>query len=67
MGAPRPIEKLRLTSGMRYLAVMTSFDPTNSVLAAEPLIRLSVFAAALALLMVWEFLASRRHLTVGRR
>ena len=51
---------------MRYSAVMTGLDPTTGVLAAEPLIRLGVFAAVLASLMVGEFLAPRRRLTVGR-
>lgn len=51
---------------MRYSVVMTGLDSTNGVLAAEPLIRLGVFAAVLALLMVGEFLIPRRELTVGR-
>ena len=45
---------------------MTGLDPTNGVLATEPLIRLGVFAAVLALLMAWELLAPRRPLSVGR-
>ncbi len=45
---------------------MTGLDPTNGVLAAEPLIRLGVFAAVLALLMAWELLAPRRSLSVRR-
>ncbi len=45
---------------------MTGLDPTNGVLAAEPLIRLAVFATVLALLMAWEQTAPRRSLTVGR-
>jgi sterol desaturase/sphingolipid hydroxylase (fatty acid hydroxylase superfamily) len=52
---------------MRYSAVMTGLDTTNSILDAEPLIRVSVFAAVLAGLMAWEHLAPRRRLTVGRR
>ena len=51
---------------MRYSAVMTGLDPPHGVLAAEPFIRLGVFAAVLALLMAWELLAPRRQLTVGR-
>ena len=51
---------------MRYSAVMIDLDPTNGTLAAEPLIRLGVFAAVLALLMAWELLTPRRQLTVGR-
>ncbi|MBA3666727.1 MAG: sterol desaturase family protein [Sphingomonas sp.] len=45
---------------------MTGLDTTSGGLAAEPLIRLGVFAAALAFLMAWELLAPRRQLTVGR-
>ncbi len=52
---------------MRYWAGMPDLDSPNDILAAEPLIRLVVFAAALALLMAWELLAPRRQLTVGRR
>jgi sterol desaturase/sphingolipid hydroxylase (fatty acid hydroxylase superfamily) len=51
---------------MRYPAAMTGPDPTHGVLAAEPLIRLGVFAAVLALLITWELLAPRRPLLVGR-
>ena len=51
---------------MRYSAVMTGLDPTNGVLAVEPMIRLGVFAAVLALLMTWELMAPRRPLTVDR-
>jgi len=46
---------------------VTGLDPANDVLAAEPLIRLGVFAAVLALLLAWEFLAPRRQPAVGRR
>ena len=52
---------------MRYVATMNGFDPTNGAVAAEPLIRVSFFAAALTVLMVWEFLAPRRSLTIRRR
>ncbi|MEO7634702.1 MAG: sterol desaturase family protein, partial [Sphingomicrobium sp.] len=45
---------------------MTGLDPPTGVLAAEPLIRLGMFAAVLALLVVWELLAPRRRPTVGR-
>lgn len=45
---------------------MTGLDSTNGVLAAEPLIRLGVFAAVLVLLVAWEFLAPRRQAAVGR-
>ena len=45
---------------------MVGIDITSGVLAAEPLIRLSVFAAVLAGLVAWEFLAPRRKLVVGR-
>ena len=51
---------------MRYSVVMSGLDPTNGVLAAEPLIRLGAFTAVLALLIAWELLAPRRQLTVGR-
>ena len=51
---------------MRYCATMTSLDPTSGVLAAEPLIRLGVFAAVLTVLVVGEMLAPRRSLAVGR-
>jgi len=51
---------------MGYSAFMTGIDTTNGGLAAEPLIRLGVFAAVLALLMAWELLAPRRQPTVGR-
>jgi len=51
---------------MGYSAFMTGIDTTNGGLAAEPLIRLGVFAAVLTLLMAWELLAPRRQLTVGR-
>ena len=51
---------------MRYSVVMSGLDPTNGVLAAEPLIRLGAFTAVLALLIAWERLAPRRQLTVGR-
>ncbi len=45
---------------------MTGPDSANAMLEAEPLIRLGVFAAVLAGLMAWEFMAPRRALTVGR-
>ena len=64
--SPDALEKLRHAGAMRYSAVMTGLNPTNGVFAAEPLIRLSVFAAGLAALMAWELLAPRRPLTVGR-
>ncbi len=51
---------------MRYSVGMTGLHPPNGLLAAEPLIRLGVFAAVLALLMAWELAAPRRQLTVGR-
>ena len=51
---------------MRYWAFMTGLDPTNGVLAAEPLIRLGIFAAVLTLLIAGELLAPRRQLTVDR-
>ena len=51
---------------MRYWAFMTGLDPANGVLAAEPLIRLGVFAAVLTLLIAGELVAPRRSLTVGR-
>ncbi len=51
---------------MRYSAAMTGLDPTDGVLAAEPLIRLGVFAAVLSLLMAGELLAPRRRLRIGR-
>jgi len=51
---------------MGYSAFMTGIDTTNGGLAAEPLIRLGVFASVLALLMAWELLAPRRQPTVGR-
>ncbi|MEP7350934.1 MAG: sterol desaturase family protein [Sphingorhabdus sp.] len=51
---------------MRYSVVMTGPDPTINDFAAEPLIRFGVFAAVLALLLVWEFLAPRRSLTVEK-
>ncbi len=41
-------------------------DQTNQVFDAEPLIRLAVFAAVLALLVSLELVAPRRRLTVGR-
>jgi len=50
---------------MRYSAVMTGLDP-EGVLAAEPLIRLGVFAVVLGLLMAFELVAPRRKRTVGR-
>ena len=46
---------------------MTGPDTANNFLDAEPLIRFGVFAAVLAGLMAWEFMAPRRALTVGRR
>lgn len=39
---------------------------TDAVLAAEPAIRLMVFVAVLAVLMVWELLAPRRRRAVPR-
>ena len=51
---------------MGYSAFMNGLDTTNGGLAAEPLIRLGVFAAVLALLVAWELLAPRRQPTVGR-
>ena len=51
---------------MRYGAFMIGLDPTNGVLAAEPLIRLGVFAAVLTVLIAGELLAPRRPLTVPR-
>ena len=45
---------------------MSVLNSTNSVLAIEPLIRLGVFVAVLAVLTQWEFVAPRRQLTVGR-
>jgi len=51
---------------MRYSVVMTGPDPTIDDFTAEPLIRFGVFAAVLALLLMWEFLAPRRPLTVNR-
>ena len=52
---------------MRYGTVMTGLGPTNGVLAAEPLIRLGVFAAVLMLLVIGEILAPRRQFTLRRR
>ena len=46
---------------------MTGPNTANNMLDAEPLIRLGVFAAVLAGLMVWEYLAPRRQLAVNRR
>jgi len=51
---------------MGYSGVMTGLNPSNGVLAAEPLIRLGAFAAVLALLMAWEIVAPRRQLMVRR-
>ena len=51
---------------MRYLSVMTGPDLTSAVLAAEPLIRLGVFVAVLAMLVAGELLAPRRQLTMRR-
>ena len=51
---------------MRYPDIMSVLNSTNSVLAIEPLIRLGIFVAVLAILMGWEFAAPRRQLTVGR-
>ena len=51
---------------MRYWALMTGLDPTNGVLAAEPLIRLGVFATVLTVLIAGELLAPRRQFTVRR-
>ena len=51
---------------MRYLFVMTGPDLTSAVLAAEPLIRLGVFVAVLAMLVAGELLAPRRQLTMRR-
>ncbi len=51
---------------MRYPAVMAGLHPANGVLAAEPLIRLGVFAAVLALLVAWELLAPRRQPSTSR-
>ncbi len=45
---------------------MTGLDSANGLLAAEPMVRLAIFAAVLALLVVWELLAPRRRLTVRR-
>ncbi len=45
---------------------MAGTNLMDAVLSGEPLIRLGVFAAVLAGLMAWEFLAPRRELTVGR-
>ena len=45
---------------MRYPAAMLASDPLPGLLAAEPLIRLGVFAGVLALLVAWEALAPRR-------
>jgi len=47
---------------------MPLIDPQfdAALLAREPVIRLSVFASLLALLMLWEVLAPRRVLTLGR-
>ena len=46
---------------------MTGPNTANNMLDAEPLIRLGVFAAVLAGLMVWEYLAPRRQRAVNRR
>ncbi len=51
---------------MVYPRVMIGTDQTNAVLNAEPLIRLAVFAAVLALLVALELVAPRRRLTVKR-
>ena len=51
---------------MRYSVVMTGPDPMIDDFTTEPLIRFGVFAAVLALLLMWEFLAPRRPLTVER-
>lgn len=51
---------------MRYRPTMTGLHSMNSILDAEPLIRLGVFAGVLALLMAWEVLAPRRQAGVGR-
>ena len=45
---------------------MTGADLTSGVPTAEPLIRLGVFVAVLALLMAGEFVAPRRQLKVRR-
>ena len=51
---------------MRYLASMTGLDTSSSILTAEPLIRLAVFAGVLVSLAAWELLAPRRDRTLGR-
>lgn len=45
---------------------MTGPATAAEVLAAEPFIRLGIFAAVLTSLVAWELLAPRRRLTVGR-
>ncbi len=39
---------------------------TKNLLAYEPVIRLTAFAGVLAAMALWEFLAPRRHQTIGR-
>ena len=39
---------------------------SETLLAHEPLIRLSVFAGVLALMALWEWLSPRRHQEIGR-
>lgn len=52
---------------MRYPAAMLASDPLPGLLAAEPVIRLGVFAGVLMLLAGWEAVAPRRAPVIGRR
>lgn len=45
---------------------MTGPDSLTGVLAAEPLVRLGMFAGVLTMLVTWELLAPRRRLAVPR-
>ncbi len=51
---------------MRYPPLMSGLHYSDSVLVAEPLVRLSVFVAVLVPLIAWERVAPRRALTVER-
>jgi len=45
---------------------MPTGPPATALLALEPAIRLAAFAGVLALMVLWELLAPRRPLTIGR-
>ena len=66
--AARRHEKCDGCSGaMCYRSTMTGLYPINDVLAAEPMIRLGVFAVVLTLLVTAEIWAPRRKLAVRRQ